>query len=327
MDKLERVIDYAHSYACRQTVILDYFGDKSNQRCGTCDVCRPSPRQGAAPQGDKVEVRDGVLQAVRMILSGVARAKRRFGKTMIAQMLCGSQSSKLRKTSLANLSTYGLLDFLSQSDVVSLMDELLSIGLLGQQEKNRHRPLIQLTKRGREVMLGTAPIDDAISIESHLALKLRRLKKQAVIPPSPSSPSASSPPSIESAAPAVGAAELQPSRPGESLRIDEPAAKAADRTEPDERKPKAKAPTEYWTWRLLSQGFSVYECSQIRDIPREVVLDHAIKARSSSLALKADWLWSELQLAELRDREAGVELSPPLEDADEKAFRLLFGPT
>ena len=39
--KLERMIQYAQSAACRWTLLLDYFGDADAfERCGTCDNCR-----------------------------------------------------------------------------------------------------------------------------------------------------------------------------------------------------------------------------------------------------------------------------------------------
>ena len=41
-------------------------------------------------------VEEGVIEAVRMVLSGVARSESRIacGKNLIAQMLCGSNSAK-----------------------------------------------------------------------------------------------------------------------------------------------------------------------------------------------------------------------------------------
>jgi hypothetical protein len=38
--KLERMIQYAQSAACRWTLLLDYFGEGSGvERCGVCDNC------------------------------------------------------------------------------------------------------------------------------------------------------------------------------------------------------------------------------------------------------------------------------------------------
>ncbi len=37
-------------------------------------------------------------------------------------------------------------------------------------------------------------------------------------------------------------------------------------------------PPHYWTWRLLSAGFTVEECAAIRGLSRETVLEHAQRA-------------------------------------------------
>jgi len=40
-------------------------------------------------------------------------------------------------------------------------------------------------------------------------------------------------------------------------------------------------PSHYWTWRLLSAGFSVDECAAIRGLRRQEVLDHVCRAREA----------------------------------------------
>ena len=68
-----------------------------------------------------------------MVLSGVARTQARFpcGKTLIAQMLCGSGSAKMTKLRLDRLSTFGLLAHLKQTEVVALIDCLIARRLFG----------------------------------------------------------------------------------------------------------------------------------------------------------------------------------------------------
>ena len=38
-------------------------------------------------------------------------------------------------------------------------------------------------------------------------------------------------------------------------------------------------PSHYWTWRLLSAGFSLEECAAIRGLSREIVQEHAQRAK------------------------------------------------
>ncbi len=50
-EKLNRVIRFALSGACRQREILRYFGEENAPRCGHCDNCRlHGPRPGLEGQ-------------------------------------------------------------------------------------------------------------------------------------------------------------------------------------------------------------------------------------------------------------------------------------
>ncbi len=190
-DKLNRVVRFALSGGCRQQEILRYFGESDAPPCGHCDNCAKRERKGgrrerrepsaaekagrpnhdASPDGAD----EGVAQAVRIVLSGVARTEKRVacGKNLIAQMLCGSSSARVTKLGLNRLSTFGLLWQLKQLDVVTLIDLLVANGCLEQEEVNRFRPVVRLTALGGEVMRGTADVA-GLNLPRELRLKLRR---------------------------------------------------------------------------------------------------------------------------------------------------------
>ncbi len=107
-----------------------------------------------------------------MILSGVTRMHGRFGKNLVAQMLCGSKNKKLQQWKLHQLSTYGLLSAMKQSEVVSVMDSLIEAGLLEQREIDQRRPTIHITDSGREVMLRDNPFPRSVAIKFPLARRL-----------------------------------------------------------------------------------------------------------------------------------------------------------
>ena len=121
-------------------------------------------------------VEQGVIEAVRMVLSGVARAESRIacGKNLIAQMLCGSNSAKIKKLRLNQLSTFGLLWQLKQAEVATLIDILIAIGCLEQEDIDRFRPVLKLTPLGGEVMRGKAELPAGLKLPGDLRLKLRR---------------------------------------------------------------------------------------------------------------------------------------------------------
>ena len=109
------------------------------------------------------------------MLSGVARTQARFacGKTLIAQMLCGSGSEKVKKLRLNRLTTFGLLAHLTQPEAAALIDALIGAGCLEQTELDRFRPVVRLTDLGAEVMRGTRPLDAPLAIPESLLRKLR----------------------------------------------------------------------------------------------------------------------------------------------------------
>ena len=175
-DKLNRMVRFALSGACRQQEILHYFGEGEAGVCQHCDNCGKHQRRDAeAAQAGRRKtkilpvlpsllsarqlaaedaVEEGVVEAVRIVLSGVARAESRIacGKNLIAQMLCGSNSAKIEKLRLNQFSAFGLLWQLKQAEVATLIDLLIAIGCLEQEEIDRFRPVLKLTPLGGDVM-------------------------------------------------------------------------------------------------------------------------------------------------------------------------------
>ncbi len=197
-DKLNRMVRFALSGGCRQQEILRYFGESDAPECQHCDNCaKKSEKRGsrasskatrgagvppavAAQAGrlhhdDRASSDEGVIQAVKIVLSGVARTESRFacGKNLIAQMLCGSKSAKLEKLRLNRLSTFGLLSQLKQTEIVTLIDLLIANGCLEQEDIDRFRPVLKLTPLGGDVMRGKAEAPPGLNLPSDLRMKLR----------------------------------------------------------------------------------------------------------------------------------------------------------
>ena len=58
-------------------------------------------------------------------------------------------------------------------------------------------------------------------------------------------------------------------------------------------------PPYYWTWRLLSDGYSCEEIQQIRGLDPSVVFEHAIQAANDKLTIKPRWLLDASLIAAL----------------------------
>jgi len=263
--RLDQVIRFARSRKCRQLEILHYFGEAAHQRCGHCDNCGPVLQQ-VAPSPEPS------LETVRIVLSGVARTKGRVGKTIVAQMLCGSRSEKVRNRRLDQLSTFGLLASIRREEVVALLDRMISAGYVEQVEETPRRPIVRLTAHGLEVMRGR--------------------------------------PSCETVAVAQPA-ETVPNSEDENLKSEDPAVPSLV-PDPRTTNPDSNGhPPHYWTWRLLLAGFRPDECAAIRGLSDEQVWEHALCAAHSGWPVDSTWYDSpsrrkELERARAAHRKAGV---------------------
>jgi len=392
-EKLNRVIGFAMSHRCRQQEILRYFGEEGDGACHHCDNCRRSaPRSDEPAQRGALDpdpsANENLLTAVRMVLSGVARAQSRFrcGKNLIAQMLCGSTSARLEKLRLNQLSTFGLLKHLTQPEVAALVDGLIVTGHLEQVDIEPRRPVVQLTAIGAEVMKGQAPLPKELPIPRELLMKLcgckedrrpagektadppvalaelpppdpqllaalmrwrRAVADEAGFPPhyilskSTLEELAQRRPTTEEGLLAVkGIGSTKATRYGAeilkilssdvdsiSIRSEEgvrgletpsPAAPhSQDEEDPagtsytpevDLHPPLENSPSYYWTWRLLSQGFSLAECMTIRGLTREVVIEHALRAVEDGCRVRAEWCLSS---GVLKAMEAAIGSGAP----------------
>ncbi len=368
-ERVERVVRFARGDGCRQQQILHYFGEMEATTCGHCDNCQAAAdggRFGPAPPASAE-----LMEVVRMVLSGVARVARtrRYGcgKQLIAQMLCGSNSKNVTRNRLDKLSTFGLLDRLTQQQVVQLIDALLFSGLLEQTEIERFRPIVQLTPRGEEIMKGGGGTTVALSLPDDVV---------RLLSPSASAASAGGesaergsqvasdpelvqklkswrdvarraenvpvyhvlsnavvdelarvrPTSVEALLGVKGIGPIKVRQYGEQLLellagssddgegsprcIEHPPLEGEGQEPPDpveqtEAKDLAQ-PSHYWTWRLLSAGFSPEECCEIRGLAPEIVLDHALRAADQGMQVDAEWFLAA-EVAGRIDCEIGPE--------------------
>ncbi len=179
------------------------LGEGQGVRAAGVATDSPSPTTASHQDTpDDAKVDGKVLEAVRMVLSGVARTQARFpcGKNLIAQMLCGSSNAKVTKLKLDKLSTFGLLKHLKQVEVGVMIDALIALRCLQQVDLDRFRPVLELTDFGREVMKGKESLRGELPVPLELLWKLRGEKP---LPASaagaavelPHQPGTSSPPS------------------------------------------------------------------------------------------------------------------------------------
>ena len=304
--KLDRVIRYATARSCRQLEILDYFGDPSKTACDVCDNCQASgggEAPGSSAPAPRTNFREAdasrspaahspqVVEAVRIVLSGVARMKGRYGKQLVARMLIGSEAKEVIKFRLDKLSTFGLLAHLTGPQADALIDALLTARLLAQVEETPHRPLLRLTPRGEEVMKSSAPLTERLAVPDHVLARLqsgrpspsqeRRKAKALAKTNSPATTpdidSVAESYSIENSSPVLGA--------DQAGRTAYSAVDAADSASGPQ------AP-HYWTWRVLQAGFSAEECRRIRGLTEDELAEHLLQAAREGKQVAPHWMFN-----------------------------------
>ena len=177
-DKLDRMIRYAQATTCRRSYILGYFGDQDAVECGRCDNCGPVDGRPSTSPSLPVDNPAG-REVVLKVLSGVARARGKYGKVAIGQMLIGSKSERMSKLGLGKLTTFGILGDFGQSEVVGLIDALATAGLVDSREVDRFRPVVEITEAGLDFLKakGDRPLSLALPDSLHTKVRHGGLKK------------------------------------------------------------------------------------------------------------------------------------------------------
>jgi ATP-dependent DNA helicase RecQ len=116
--KLDALLGFCESTACRHQTILRYFGEEHPGDCGQCDNCL-----------EPVETWDGT-QAAQMALSCVYRTGQRFGVAHLIDVLLGKATVKITQFRHEQLSTFGIGQDYSLPQWGSIFRQLVASGYL-----------------------------------------------------------------------------------------------------------------------------------------------------------------------------------------------------
>lgn len=116
--KLDRMQEYAEAFICRRKMLLAYFNDHSDGKCGNCDVCKNPP-----------EHFDGTVIAQKA-LSAVWRLKQKVGMRLVIDVLRGSNRYEIKANNYHRIKTYGAGAEYSQHEWQQFMQQLIHLGYL-----------------------------------------------------------------------------------------------------------------------------------------------------------------------------------------------------
>ena len=94
--KLDTLLGWCETTACRRIPLLAYFGEERGDACGNCDNCLQPPA-----------TRDGTEDAQKL-LSAVYRTGQMFGAAHVVDVLLGKDTDKVRQHGHAGLSVFGI---------------------------------------------------------------------------------------------------------------------------------------------------------------------------------------------------------------------------
>lgn len=181
LEKLQTMVDYVHTNQCLRRFILAYFGEEDlPENCGHCRNC----------DGQWIKV--DLTEEAEKIFSCIVRMRGAYGINLIAQVLKGSASKKIKVLGFDRLSTYGIMKEKSLVEIKDLINQLIAEDYLG--VTGGEYPVVKLRPKALAVLKGPAPvwgkrerIDPLGTEKDPLFEQLRRLRKaiaeQEKVPP------------------------------------------------------------------------------------------------------------------------------------------------
>ncbi len=194
--KLDAIVAYCETTACRRETLLRYFGEERPGPCGRCDNC-------VEPVATVDET-----EAVRQALSAVYRTGQRFGAVYVVKVLLGERDERIEQRGHDRLSVFGIGTATSDRRWRSIFRQLVARGLLvaddeygtlklapaatpvlrGEAKVELRGERAEVAGGGRKRKRGGAPVDPALlppdeALFERLRALRRRLADEHRVPP------------------------------------------------------------------------------------------------------------------------------------------------
>ena len=295
-NKLNELVHYCDSHLCRRKVMMEYFGETYEpDSCELCDNC--------LNHTEKRETFDGTVSAQKM-LSCVYRLHQRFGTNYVIDVLKGSKSERVFHNGHQHLSTYGIGKDITKKQWQIYARELIQLGYLV--VEGGQFPVLMLTKKARDVLFENekvflttykAPEKPELKaasqkIDNDLFARLRILRKRIAdernVPPyvifhdkTLKELSVKMPVAWDQLSTIFGMGEAKLKRYGPrflkeiTAYIQETGAISNPLFNSTKKKKNVK--TEFSTFELITEGFTIEEIAKDRNLTSDTIFTHIEK--------------------------------------------------
>lgn len=143
--QLQQMIDYCQTTHCLRHYILTYFGEQPEwKECHNCGNC----------EGDVVT--EDRTEEARLICQCISSMRRKFGSTLIADVLHGTESPRVEKYGFQRLREFGALADYTTSEIRDFITGCVDEALLDKDPGQY--PVLELTNKGHQLANGVGKV-------------------------------------------------------------------------------------------------------------------------------------------------------------------------
>lgn len=168
---LKKMVEYCQTTHCLRHFILTYFGEQPEwQECHNCGNC-----EGEVITEDHTE-------EARIICECVSKMHERFGASLTADVLHGTDNEKIRKYGFDQLFVYGRLGEYTLPEIRDMIAGCVEEELLAR-EPGRY-PTLYLTAKGHQVLTGKGKVllKHKAAVKKEAAAKAKAGKTKSAAP-------------------------------------------------------------------------------------------------------------------------------------------------